>query len=95
MLKPGEKTQLTTRSNDTRGIANTEGGISGLKGVRDLSYKLIFTAVNIKVENNQFDDFKEEKDEDEVEEGVKEVFEEHKIWDKILGGLDNYVMNII
>lgn len=62
MLKPGEKTQLTTRSNDTRGIAHTEGGISGLKGVRDLSYKLIFTAVNIKVENNQFDEFKEEKD---------------------------------
>ena len=57
MLKPGEKTQLTTRSVETRGIANTEGGISGLKGIRDLSYKLIFTAINIRVENNQFDEF--------------------------------------
>mgnify|MGYP001190395228 FL=1 len=76
MLKPGEKTQLTTRSNDTRGIAHTEGGISGLKGVRDLSYKLIFTAVNIRVENNQFDDFKDEaEDEEEVNEGIKEVFD--------------------
>ena len=55
MLKPGEKTQLTTRSNETRGIAQTEGGILGLKGIRDLSYKLIFSAINIKVENNQFD----------------------------------------
>jgi DNA replication licensing factor MCM6 len=55
MLKPGEKTQLTTRSNETRGLAQTEGGISGLKGIRDLSYKLIFSAINIKVENNQFD----------------------------------------
>ncbi|MCB0367916.1 MAG: hypothetical protein KDD45_00395 [Bdellovibrionales bacterium] len=55
MLKPGEKTQLTTRSIETRGLGQTEGGISGLKGIRDLSYKLVFTAINIKVENNQFD----------------------------------------
>lgn len=57
MIKPGERTQLTTRTNETRGIANVEGGISGLKGMRDLSYKLIFIAINIKVENNQFDEF--------------------------------------
>jgi hypothetical protein len=38
-------------------MTQTEGGISGLKGVRDLSYKLIFSAINIKVENNQFDEF--------------------------------------
>lgn len=57
MLKPGEKTQLTTRSNETRGVAHTEGGIAGIKGMRDLSYKLIFVAINIKVENNQFDEF--------------------------------------
>lgn len=56
MLKPGEKTQLTTRSNETRGLAQTEGGISGLKGMRDLSYKLVFVAINITVENNQFDE---------------------------------------
>lgn len=62
MLKPGEKTQLTTRSNETRGTSQVEGGISGLKGVRDLSYKLIFSAVNIKVENNQFDEFEAESD---------------------------------
>lgn len=62
MLKPGEKTQLTTRSNQTRGIAQTEGGISGLKGVRDLSYKLIFCAININVENNQFDEFVRDDD---------------------------------
>jgi hypothetical protein len=54
MLKPGERTQISTRSNETRGLAQNEG-ISGIKGMRDLSYKLIFQAINIKVENNQFD----------------------------------------
>jgi hypothetical protein len=29
--------------------------VSGIKGMRDLSYKLVFVAINIKVENNQFD----------------------------------------
>lgn len=65
MIKPGEKTQLTTRSIETRGIGQTQGGISGLKGMRDLSYKLIFNAINIKVENNQFDEFFEEEEEEE------------------------------
>lgn len=87
MLKPGEKTQLTTRSNDTRGIGHMEGGISGLKGVRDLSYKLIFSAINIKVENNQFDEFKREDDDHEQEErdkdAVKEVYDEGNIWKKV------------
>jgi hypothetical protein len=29
--------------------------------MRDLSYKLIFVAINIKVENNQFDEFEKEE----------------------------------
>lgn len=74
MLKPGEKTQLTTRSNETRGIAHTEGGIGGIKGMRDLSYKLIFVAINIKVENNQFDEF--EREEEEVEKDKDDIKEE-------------------
>ena len=79
MIKPGEKTQLTTRTNESRGFTNTtDGGISGIKGMRDLSYKLIFVAVNIKVENNQFDEY-DHNDEDEVvdrqPDEVKEQFD--------------------
>ena len=29
-------------------------GVTGIKGIRELNYKLIFVAINIKVENNQF-----------------------------------------
>ena len=58
MIKPGEKAQLNTRTQDARGISSTtDGGITGIKGMRDLSYKLTFIAVNIKVENNQFDQY--------------------------------------
>jgi hypothetical protein len=28
--------------------------VTGIKGIRELNYKLIFIAINIKVENNQF-----------------------------------------
>ena len=46
--------------------------------MRDLSYKLIFVAVNIKVENNQFDEY-DHNDEDEVvdrqPDEVKEQFD--------------------
>lgn len=48
-------------------MTQTEGGISGLKGVRDLSYKLIFSAINIKVENNQFDEFVRDEEEQEFD----------------------------
>jgi hypothetical protein len=88
MLKPGEKTQLTTRSNETRGVANTEGGVSGIKGMRDLSYKLVFVGINIKVENNQFDEF--DKEEEEVERGKddpKPDFDEGEIYDNIVAKL--------
>jgi DNA replication licensing factor MCM6 len=88
MLKPGEKTQLTTRSVETRGIAHTEGGISGLKGIRDLSYKLIFTAINIKVENNQFDEFFEEEEDDEKDkDSPKPRFDPDLIWEKVYTGM--------
>lgn len=33
--------------------------------MRDLSYKLVFVGINIKVENNQFDEL--EREEEEVE----------------------------
>ena len=88
MLKPGEKTQLTTRSNDTRGVSNTEGGVTGIKGMRDLSYKLVFVAINIKVENNQFDEF--DKEEEEVERGKddpKPDFDENAIYNHIVSKL--------
>lgn len=54
--------------------------------MRDLSYKLIFVAINIKVENNQFDEFEPEEEEEEKErdrDAIKEEFDEKKIWDKI------------
>ena len=61
-----------------------EGGISGLKGIRDLSYKLIFTAINIKVENNEFDDFKNDEEEEERDkDAVKEKFDESLFWEKL------------
>ncbi len=55
MLKPGERTQISTRSNDTRGAMNDMEGVTGVTGIRELNYKLIFVAINIIVENNQFD----------------------------------------
>ena len=53
--------------------------------MRDLSYKLIFVAININVQNNQFDEF--EKEEEEVEkdkDDIKEEFDEGKIWQGII-----------
>lgn len=38
--------------------------------MRDLSYKLIFVAININVENNQFDEF--DKEEEEPDRGKDE-----------------------
>ena len=74
MIKPGERTQLSTRTHESRGFANnTDGGISGLKGIRDLSYKLIFIAVNIKVENNQFDEFDHNDEEETVDRKPDEI----------------------
>lgn len=64
MLKPGERTQMTSRSYETRGISQMEG-IKGLKGVKELNYKLIFIANNIRVDNNQFDELLEEDEEDD------------------------------
>lgn len=56
MLKPGEKAQVVQRSNDQKGNAIGLEGVTGLRqtGVRDLNYKLIFIAGNVKVQNQQF-----------------------------------------
>lgn len=41
--------------------------MTGLKGVRELNYKLIFIAIHIKVENNQFsEDIQENEEEEEI-----------------------------
>jgi DNA replication licensing factor MCM6 len=54
MLKPGERTQLSTKNQNTRGNMGEMEGLTGVKGIRELNYKLIFIATSIKVENNQF-----------------------------------------
>ncbi len=57
MIKPGEKTQISTKSTETKGMSGFEAdGVTGIKGMgmRELHYKLIFIATNILVENNQF-----------------------------------------
>lgn len=46
-------------------------GVTGIKGMRQLNYKLIFIATNLTVENNQFNEavdpnLKEDEDEDIV-----------------------------
>jgi hypothetical protein len=55
MLKAGEKTQLSTTNFMARREAEQEG-VSGVKGVKELNYKLCFMAVNIMVMNNQFNE---------------------------------------
>ena len=53
--------------------------------MRDLSYKLIFVAINIKVENNQFDEFeKEEEDVEKEKQEIREEFDDIKIWNHIV-----------
>lgn len=67
-----------------------------MKGIRDLSYKLIFTAINIKVENNQFDEFfEEEEDEEREREGPKKIYEESMIWDKIYDNMTQTKMDVV
>ena len=97
MLKPGEKTQLSTRSNDTRGVAHAEGGVSGIKGMRDLSYKLIFVAININVENNQFDEFVRNEEEEDLapKDSKKELFDEGKVWEKVSASLSEAQLTFI
>lgn len=69
-----------------------------MKGIRDLSYKLIFSAINIKVENNQFDEFEVDSDDENGEinkDVVKEQFDETRIWDKVYGPLSETKINNI
>ena len=95
MLKPGEKTQITTKSENTRAMSGFETeGITGVKGVRELHYKLLFIATNIKIENNQFqeeigfdDDDKEE--ESEKDNKAKKEFNLQEILGKILKKLSD------
>ena len=84
MFKPGERTQITTKNNDTKAMSGYENdGISGLKGMgmRELHYKLIFISTNVIVENNQFyeemglEDEEEERDEEEREGQKKPDFD--------------------
>lgn len=63
-------------------------GVKGVKGIRQLNYKLVFIATNVIVENNQFRET-EDNDFDEVvqENQQKEYFDEDQIRKKILGKL--------
>ena len=54
MIRVGERTTLSHRNLEARGQMMEMDGVQGLKGIRELNYRLIFTATNIIVENNQF-----------------------------------------
>lgn len=70
MLRPGERTILNQRNLETRGNMMEMQGVEGLKGIRELNYKLIFTATNLIVENNQFRE--EESPEDDYEDDLND-----------------------
>lgn len=56
LLKPGEKTQSIFKNTEQKGNSIGLEGVTGLRetGVRDLNYKLVFLANNVKVQNQQF-----------------------------------------
>lgn len=65
MLRPGERTQITSRNMELdRGNSIGLEGVTGLKqtGVRDLNYKLVFMASYVRVENSQFKQDMDEED---------------------------------
>lgn len=68
LLKPGEKTQSIFKNTEQKGNSIGLEGVTGLRetGVRDLNYKLVFLANNVKVQNQQF---KHEVEEEEEETG--------------------------
>ena len=47
MLKPGEKTTVTSRSIETRGNMMEMEGVKGVKGIRELNYKFLFICTNV------------------------------------------------
>lgn len=53
LLKPGERTTVNSRNPNVRNEMNQEG-VTGIKGIKELNYKLCFIANNIFVMNNQF-----------------------------------------
>ncbi len=56
MIKPGEKSQLTSMSKFNRRTDNiSQQGVSGLRdlGIKDLNYKMVFLANNIRVNNSK------------------------------------------
>lgn len=65
-------------------------GVRGIKGIRELNYRLIFIATNVIVENNQF---REEEENDLPEDGFnenmeeKEQFNEEEIISKVFSKL--------
>ena len=63
MIKPGQKITVNTRSIENRGYTNEMDGVIGIKGIRQLNYKLIFIASNIVIENNEFREVIEEEEE--------------------------------
>ena len=69
MVKPGERTQSFYKNTDQKGNSLGFEGVTGLKetGVRDLNYKLVFIANNIKVQNQQFKHEVEEEDDETLE----------------------------
>ena len=62
MLKPGEKMTMNSRTIEARGNLTEMDGVTGIKGIKELSYKLIFIGTNILIEN---DEFRETYDENE------------------------------
>lgn len=54
MLKPGEKTVISTRNTETRGNMMEMEGVKGVKGIRELNYKFMFICNNVIVQNQQF-----------------------------------------
>lgn len=56
MLRPGERTTLTTRNTETRGNTMEMEGVKGIQGMRELNYKFMFIANNVLVQNRQYHD---------------------------------------
>ena len=65
MLKPGERTLISTRNPESRGNMMEMEGITGIKGIKELNYKLMYIASNIIVENNSFNEEVHEQEEEE------------------------------
>ena len=53
-------------------------GVTGIKGIRELNYKLVFIGVNIRVQNNQFAEDVQEDEEEEEKRRKREEFKKKR-----------------